>query len=75
MTPAGGSCQLPEWPPDIACEVEPKPPREVVDVDEPDDVELPLWSELLLDAKPTEVEFDGRFEVLFVFDPQPQLPQ
>jgi hypothetical protein len=62
--------QLPEWPPDIAWPVEPKPPRAAEDVEdeneeteEEDELVLPLWSEELLDANPTEVEFGGRFEV------------
>lgn len=62
--------QLPEWPPewpDIAWPVDPKPPRDVDDVEEDDEdddelVLLPLWGALLLDMKPTEVEFDGRPE-------------
>jgi hypothetical protein len=59
--------QLPEWPPewpDIAWPVEPKPPRDVEEDDEDDDelVPLPLWSALLLEVKPTEVEFGGRPE-------------
>jgi hypothetical protein len=62
--------QLPEWPPewpDIAWPVDPKPPRDVDDVEEDDEdddglVLLPLWSALLLDVKPTEVEFGGRPE-------------
>jgi hypothetical protein len=52
--------QLPEWPPDIACPVEPKPPREVEDEEEL--VPVPVRAEVLLDVNPTEVEFGGRPE-------------
>jgi hypothetical protein len=61
----------PEWPPpDIACPVEPKPPREVEDddeeyEDEDDELEpLPLCRALLLDANPTDVAFGGRLELV-----------
>ena len=61
--------QLPEWPPewpDIACPVDPKPPRAVDDVEEEDEVdddELVLLP-LLPEKNPTEVEFDGRLELV-----------
>ena len=53
----------------MAWPVDPKPPRAVEDVeedDEDDELEpLPLCSDELFDAKPTEVEFDGRPELLY----------
>jgi hypothetical protein len=58
----------PEWPPDIAWPVDPKPPRAVEDVEEDDEDEelvlLPLCSDELFDIKPTEVELDGRPELV-----------